>query len=1753
MALKDIAVRFSVAGADAAAGEIEKVGKATKSATDLMYAAWEKMSGAVQAAASAIAAFKVGQYGAEATMFAANVEQANRALSVIANTMGITSREAIKYRDSLRDINITTNSATNATAQFIKAGFPLSALNKLGTAAQGAAISYGMMTGEMISSSQALDKMIRSLVTGNVTELHTLGINVMVRDVLKENSKVTGEAAMAVDSHHRKLLMLNDVLSKTEPLMHLYSASIDLAAKQISSSKRPIEELKLALGNLFLPELTVMAAAFYQMVSGGMKFVKAYSDELNIAKSVIKDLAQGLIYSTGFLAAYTAAMVMATAATVGFSGIGSLFVNTMATMRTGLSLTGAAATVTATTVGVMGESIVASTSVATMSVMSLKAAFGVLSAFLVGWEIGTVLSNKFEVVRKAGVYMVHGLIKTWDYASEAYERFVATVNPFGDEEKQQTQLAAITSKYEAIKKTRDEALSGSLANTNITGVATPKSYVDNMDWIKDGIRKQKELEEKARLEREEANRVNTVTDFAKMKAADDGRRALNESFWAWEDAGHKLSAKTAIEALQWKNEQGLIVARDFIDQKEALEKGVIDREIQRNNNRIVEMQASDTIMGGAGASRYSDQTIKFEAAQKQLNEALTKGLELTAQSNGLDTDAQILREKDILQIEAKARALTAELAAMQATNDAMTASMVGTNAIGEFDSISDQTANQLAVQKAAHEERLRLIQIERDANTFAMMNNVKSYTEYVAKVKKLDDQISLEKQKNSQSTTKITQQGFTSQIAMIGNYAAIGSQLFSGLADAQDQSSRAGFESAKAYSLGAAVMSTAAAIIGQLTGPDAWTPKAWARSVVAGLLGAIQIAKIASTSFGGGATGGFATPSGSFGGGGSGGGTGIGNLSTPMSSIQDSQTNESFDRLIASTDNVAVEIGRLSKNMESLTALFEKGGAGFNLATNAPGQGTNLKGATGLGTLGLVHQLGTAGLKALFEPWRFGEMMQDMGRALFGGSWGAVGAGISLSIKNGMVDVLNYVDMHKDGGLFSSDKNRTDYSANSEASRYMAGLIDPYIDELTRMARTLGTNFDTNAYSSTPANIATAGRKPEDIAKDLEAWMLKQLQGMALTIDGLQGVVGAYDDAYAKLKLYNDALVSTNDALSLIGKAQLQGSLKTGEWLSNMQESLFGGMKEFTEAVDTYFTSMFDDSQQSAMKAAQAQQQVNRVFNEMGATVPATKAEFIQLVNGLNIMTESGAKTFHALMGVSEAFATVQDHAKEVQKAMDDLITDGLTYSVDLLTKAMDTTAANLRAALDVAKSATSQLIALRGGNLSPQQNYHELKTAFTTAVASNDSATILRIASQYAAASKAYNASGTNYQSDYAQIEQALAGLTGMPDTADLSLEALNAHTTYLDSINKTITAQSGLMSTNNGELASLNGLMAQFVGNQEELKRANQAAFDARVGSASSALSAINNAASVSSLAGVISSMASGATSNPFEFDQTMATMAKNVAEGKSGFTQDMLTNAMNSKINPYFSDYMKAGVVGTIPTVKSPTLNYTDPEMDEKVNALFYAIKTGSPMVGANIVNVNPGWDDPNWEEYRRVQPLVDEVLAKIITNSTVRYAIEGEYLNARIANSNNGTGLTPLQTWNSILSAHASELNPYLAAYYDANNVVAKYRQSFAVGTPYVPYDMPANIHQGEIIMDRASSDVLRKYGIPQNSNSELIGEIRALKAEVSELKKYAANTENHTAANVRVSQAGFNAVIEQSIETNKNTKDIGYAARLARAT
>jgi hypothetical protein len=242
--------------------------------------------GTLQKVIAAWGSWELLQKGKEATMFAANMEMAERALGVVGNATGHTVEEMVKFRDELKNINITSMSATSTIAMMARAGLDLDKSIPLGRLAQGAA-RMASLNGETLSSSQALDRLVHGIISMQPEVLKTLGITTTLESAMREYKQTTGKSAEALSEAEKVQLLFNAVLKNGQPLMSLYVNTLDLAASKISSSQRPIEELKLALGQLFLPELTASATRFYETVSDGMKWVRAHNAEMTAAKMVI--------------------------------------------------------------------------------------------------------------------------------------------------------------------------------------------------------------------------------------------------------------------------------------------------------------------------------------------------------------------------------------------------------------------------------------------------------------------------------------------------------------------------------------------------------------------------------------------------------------------------------------------------------------------------------------------------------------------------------------------------------------------------------------------------------------------------------------------------------------------------------------------------------------------------------------------------------------------------------------------------------------------------------------------------------------------------------------------------------------------------------------------------------------------------------------------------------------------------------------------------------------------------------------------------------------------------------------------------------------------------------------------------------------------------------------------------------------------------------------------------------------------------
>lgn len=101
--------------------------------------------------------------------------------------------------------------------------------------------------------------------------------------------------------------------------------------------------------------------------------------------------------------------------------------------------------------------------------------------------------------------------------------------------------------------------------------------------------------------------------------------------------------------------------------------------------------------------------------------------------------------------------------------------------------------------------------------------------------------------------------------------------------------------------------------------------------------------------------------------------------------------------------------------------------------------------------------------------------------------------------------------------------------------------------------------------------------------------------------------------------------------------------------------------------------------------------------------------------------------------------------------------------------------------------------------------------------------------------------------------------------------------------------------------------------------------------------------------------------------------------------------------------------------------------------------------------------------------------------------------------------------------SIGAAYPSKLH-WLTEFYAVKDQYESL-PSYASGNPYVGYDMTANIHRGEMVVDAQSASMMRRYGLG-SGNDALIIEIRALRAEVARLRGSAESTAHNTEVTAR---------------------------------
>lgn len=226
------------------------------------------MASAIPVLAAAIGTLNLAKYISDSAMLAARVETLGVVMKVVGNNAGYTGAEMARYAQDVAAMGITTEVSRQTVVKMASAHMDLTKASELARIAQDAAVIGN------INSSEAFEKMIYGIQSGQTDVLKTIGINVQFEDSYKRIAATLGKTSNELTENEKIQARTNVVLDKGKDIAGAYAASMDTAGKIINSMKRPADEIALSIGGIFTPTLNMLAKDFYNELTGVSKALK---------------------------------------------------------------------------------------------------------------------------------------------------------------------------------------------------------------------------------------------------------------------------------------------------------------------------------------------------------------------------------------------------------------------------------------------------------------------------------------------------------------------------------------------------------------------------------------------------------------------------------------------------------------------------------------------------------------------------------------------------------------------------------------------------------------------------------------------------------------------------------------------------------------------------------------------------------------------------------------------------------------------------------------------------------------------------------------------------------------------------------------------------------------------------------------------------------------------------------------------------------------------------------------------------------------------------------------------------------------------------------------------------------------------------------------------------------------------------------------------------------------------------------------
>lgn len=186
----------------------------------------------------------------ESAQLNARFETMGVVMDRVGRNAGYSATQMREWELSLRKTGIAMIEARTTMTRMAQAQLDLSKTSELARIAQDAAVIGG------INSSEAFERMIHGIQSGQTEILRTIGINVNFQQSYENLARELQINAAQLTETQKAQARMNSVLEYGSRIAGVYEESMGTAGKQMQSMKRYVDDLKVKFGEVFNQTLT---------------------------------------------------------------------------------------------------------------------------------------------------------------------------------------------------------------------------------------------------------------------------------------------------------------------------------------------------------------------------------------------------------------------------------------------------------------------------------------------------------------------------------------------------------------------------------------------------------------------------------------------------------------------------------------------------------------------------------------------------------------------------------------------------------------------------------------------------------------------------------------------------------------------------------------------------------------------------------------------------------------------------------------------------------------------------------------------------------------------------------------------------------------------------------------------------------------------------------------------------------------------------------------------------------------------------------------------------------------------------------------------------------------------------------------------------------------------------------------------------------------------------------------------------------